>query len=217
MSSCQSSASVASTSSTLSSALIFVDMSPVISETVKSPRTAKGAGLITTARGVGTTDIEVEVTGPSKSTWGRVSDTVLVGGWFKLENAKFPNIDDVLKILGVETNPVKEDVATGGAVGAGAVEGEGCEVKLDDNQPSELGLSGVGGETCWSSVASSCQSSGSNSSVSSTPLSSALLFVDMPLMISDSSRMAKGVELIAATGVGTIDIEVGTVRPPKPT
>jgi hypothetical protein len=138
VSSCRLSASVASTSSTtLSLDLIFVDKSPVISETVKSSRTTKGAGLIATAGA--TTEIEAEATEPLKPTWGWVSDTALVEGGFKPENAEFPNIEDMSKILGVENDPVKADVVTGGAVGAGAV--EGCGVKPDDNQPSELGLS----------------------------------------------------------------------------
>ena len=99
-----------------------------------------------------------------------------------MENAELPNIDDVPKTLGVETNPAKADVATGGAVGAG------CAVKLDDDQP--LGLSA---ETCWGSVATSCQSSASISFISSTSLSSALASVDIPSMISEivkSPRMA---------------------------
>ena len=104
---------------------------------------------------------------------------------------------ELIATTGVGT-PEKAGVATKGAVGAGAVEGE---VKLDDNQPSELGLSSTGRGTGWRS---SCQSSGSNSSVSSTSLiSSVSLFVYLPLMISDSPGMAKEVELIATTGVGT--------------
>ena len=81
------------------------------------------------------------------------------------------------KTLGVETNPAKANVAAGGSA-----ENEGYGEKQDDNQPFERGLSGVGCETCWGSVASSSQSSASISPIS---LSSALASVDMPSMISE--------------------------------
>ena len=134
-------------------------------------------------------------------------DTLIVGGWFKPEGVEFRNIDDVSKILGAENNPAEADVAAGSEGGASVVDVKGGEVK--DNPGFELGLVGVGGETCWSS---SCQSD-SISSISLSSVSSASVFVDMPLMISDSPRMAKGVELIVATGVGTIDIEVEPAKP----
>jgi hypothetical protein len=114
---------------------------------------------------VGTIDIEVEATGPSKPTWGWVLDKALVESWFKPENAEFPNIDGMSETLGVETKPVKAGVATRGAVGAGAV--EGCDMKLDDTR---FKLSQRG--NLLGSVTSSRQSSGSNSSISSTSLSS---------------------------------------------
>ena len=95
-----------------------------------------------------------------------------------------PNIDGVLKTLGVETNPANADLATGGAVDVG-IDVEGCQVAVDDNQLFEFGLSGVGVETCGGSFSSSCQSSASISSISSISLSYASVLVDMPSMTSE--------------------------------
>ena len=96
--------------------------------------------MITTTGGLGTIDIEVGAARPSKPTWDCVSDTEVVEGWSKLDNAELPNIDGVPTTLGVETNPEMSDVAIGSGVNGGVVEVEGCEVKMDDDQPFEVGL-----------------------------------------------------------------------------
>ena len=178
--------------------------------------------MIATSGGLATVDIEVEAARPQKPTWGCVSGTKVVEDWFKLEGAEFPDIDSIPTTLGLETNPALIDVATGSVVDAGGVDVEGCEGKLNDNQPFELGFSGVGGEACCGTVASSSQSSASVASTSSTPLSFTLVFVDASSMTLEtevkSSGTAEWVGLIAATeGVDTIDIEVETARSSKPT
>lgn len=172
-------------------------------------------GLIATTGGVTTVDIEVEAARPQKPAWCCVSDTEVVRGWFKLKNVELAGIDGV-PTTGAETNPAAMDVATGSVVDAGEVDVEGCEVKL---APFGLSFSGVGGDNCWGSVASSCRSSASVASTLSTPLSFTLVLVDMlsmALEITKSPQTAKGAGLRATGGVG-VDVEVETAGPSKPT
>lgn len=137
--------------------------------------------MIATTGVLATVDIDVGADRPERPTWDCVSDTEFVEGWFKPENADLPNIDGVSATLGAETNPEMTGVATGSAVD-GVVEVEGCEVKLDDNEPLEVGFSRVEGKTCWGSVASPCRSSASVASASSTSPSFVLVFVQMSSM-----------------------------------